>query len=78
MLALLQLVDGRYVEATESARMAVSLQPNNTEILGNLALVLAHTGNAEQAVAEMKERCGSTRPAGELPAARGRGLLHRP
>ena len=55
VLALLQLVDGRYVEATESARMAVSLQPNNTEILGNLALVLAHTGNAEQAVAEMEK-----------------------
>ena len=35
--------------------MAVSLQPNNTEILGNLALVLAHTGNAEQAVAEMEK-----------------------
>jgi adenylate cyclase len=55
VLALLQLVDGRYVEATESARMAVSLQPNNTEVLGNLALVLAHTGNAEQAVAEMNK-----------------------
>ena len=25
-----------------------------------------------------KRRCGSTRPAGELPAAGGRGLLHRP
>jgi adenylate cyclase len=53
VLALLQLVDGRPVEAIESARMAVSLQPNNTEILGNLALVLVHTGNTEQAVAEM-------------------------
>ena len=55
MLALLQLVDGRYVEAIESARMAVTLQPNNTEILGNLALVLVHTGNTEQAVAEMNK-----------------------
>jgi adenylate cyclase len=65
VLALLQLVDGRYVEATESARMAVALQPNDTEVLGNLALVLAHTGNAEQAVAEMNKalRLDPTPPA---------------
>jgi adenylate cyclase len=53
VLALLQLVDGRYIEATESARMAVTLQPNDTEALGNLALVLAYTGETGQAVAEM-------------------------
>ena len=65
VLALLQLVDGRYVEAIESARMAVTLQPNNTEILGNLALVLVHTGNTEQAVAEMQKalRLDPTPPA---------------
>ena len=55
VLALLQLVDGRYVEATESARMAVTLQPNSTEALGNLGLVLVHTGSPEQAVAEIEK-----------------------
>ena len=55
VLALLQLVDGRYVEATESARMAVTLQPNDPEALGNHGLVLVHTGSPEQAVAEMKK-----------------------
>jgi len=53
VLALLQLVDGRSVEAVESARMAVTLQPNNTEILGNLALVLVQSGSPEQAVTAM-------------------------
>ncbi len=53
VLALLQLVDGRPVEATQSARAAVGVQPNNPEAHGNLALVLAHTGEADQAVAEL-------------------------
>ena len=65
VLALLQLVDGRSVEAVESARMAVTLQPNDTEVLGNLALVLVHTGDTEQAVAEMDKalRLDPTPPA---------------
>ncbi|MDJ0896401.1 MAG: tetratricopeptide repeat protein [Alphaproteobacteria bacterium] len=55
VLALLQLVDGRPVEATQSARMAVAVQPNNPEAHGNLALVQVHTGEADQAVAELEK-----------------------
>jgi adenylate cyclase len=65
VLALLQLVDGRYVEATQSARMAVNLQPSNPEVLGNLGLVLVHTGETVQAVAEVEKalRLDPTPPA---------------
>ncbi len=53
VLALLQLVDGREVEARESANRAVAAQPNDAEIVGNLALILAQTGSRGQAVTEM-------------------------
>ncbi|MDB5523107.1 MAG: adenylate cyclase protein [Rhizobium sp.] len=54
VLALLQLVDGREVEARESANRAVQAQPNSAEASGNLALILAHTGNHDQAAAEIE------------------------
>ncbi|CAN7734083.1 adenylate/guanylate cyclase domain-containing protein [Rhizobium sp. LjRoot258] len=54
VLALLQLVDGRQVEARESADRAVEAQPNSAEAAGNLALILAHTGNHDEAVAEIE------------------------
>lgn len=53
VLALLQLVDGRDVEARDSANRAVEAQPNSAEAAGNLALILAHTGNHDQAVTEI-------------------------
>ncbi|MBZ9657273.1 adenylate/guanylate cyclase domain-containing protein [Phyllobacterium lublinensis] len=53
VLALLQLVDGREVEARDSASRAVSAQPNDAEAVGNLALILAQTGSRGQAVAEI-------------------------
>ncbi|PSH67863.1 adenylate cyclase [Phyllobacterium brassicacearum] len=53
VLALLQLVDGREVEARESASRAVAEQPNDAEAVGNLALILAQTGSRGQAVTEM-------------------------
>ena len=52
VLALLQLVDGREVEARESASRAVAAQPNDAEAVGNLALILAQTGSRGQAVTE--------------------------
>jgi adenylate cyclase len=55
VLALLQLVDGRTVEARESATRAVEMQPNNAEAFGSLALILAHTGDHEQAIVEMEK-----------------------
>ncbi len=55
VLALLQLVDGREAEAIDSANRAVTVQPNDAEAFGNLALVLAHTGSREQAVAELEK-----------------------
>jgi adenylate cyclase len=55
VLALLQLVDGRAVEARESANRAVEVQPNNAEAFGNLALILVHTGDHEQAIVEMEK-----------------------
>ena len=54
VLALLQLVDGREVEARESANRAVQAQPNSAEASGNLALILVHTGNHDQAAAEIE------------------------
>ncbi len=53
VLALLQLVDGREVEARESANRAVAAQPNDAEAVANLALILAQTGSRGQAVTEM-------------------------
>ncbi|SDP59726.1 adenylate cyclase [Phyllobacterium sp. YR620] len=53
VLALLQLVDGREVEARESANRAVATQPNDPEAVANLALILAQTGSRGQAVTEM-------------------------
>lgn len=55
VLALLQLVDGREVEARESVDRAVEAQPNSAEAFGNLALILAHTGNHDQAIVEMEK-----------------------
>ena len=65
VLALLQLGDGRHVEAVESARKAVAVQPSDPEAYGNLALVLAHTDSREQAVAELEKalRLDPTPPA---------------
>lgn len=53
VLALLQLVDGREVEARESANRAVAAQPNSAEAAGNLALILSQTGSHYEAVAEI-------------------------
>ena len=55
VLALLQLVDGRYAEAIDSANGAVTAQPSDPEAFANLALVLAHSGDHRQAVAEMEK-----------------------
>lgn len=55
VLALLQLVDGRNVEAMDSANRAVAAQPNDAEAFGNLALILAHTGRHEDAIIEMEK-----------------------
>ncbi len=55
VLALLQLVDGREVEARDSASRAVAAQPNDAEIVGNLALILAQTGSRAQAITEMEK-----------------------
>jgi adenylate cyclase len=54
VLALLQLVDGREVEARASANRAVAAQPNDAEAVANLALILAQTGSRAQAVTEME------------------------
>lgn len=51
VLALLQLVDGRPVEAQASARNAVGIEPNHAETLGNASLVLAHVGARTEALA---------------------------
>jgi adenylate cyclase len=53
VLALIQLVDGRHAEAIDSAKRAVVAQPNDTEAVGNFALVLAHTGDREAAKREI-------------------------
>lgn len=53
VLALLQLVDGRAVEAKDSAYRAVAAQPNDAEIVANLALILAYFGDSKQAIIEM-------------------------
>ncbi len=50
VLALLQLVDGRPVEAQASARTAVAVEPNHAETLGNASLVLAHVGARTEAL----------------------------
>ena len=55
VLALLQLVDGRHVEAINSANRAVTAQPNDSEAFGNLALVLAQTGNRERAITAIEK-----------------------
>ncbi|CAN7257540.1 tetratricopeptide repeat protein [Ensifer sp. ENS07] len=54
VLALLQLVDGRPLEAKESALRAVSAQPGDAEALANLALILAQTGEHEQALDDIE------------------------
>ena len=54
VLALLQLVDGRDVEAMDSANRAVAAQPSDAEAFSNLALILAHTGRHDEAIAEME------------------------
>ena len=54
VLALLQLVDGRNVEAMDFANRAVAAQPSDAEAFSNLALILAHTGRHDEAIAEME------------------------
>ena len=39
----------------DSANRAVAAQPNDAEAVGNLALILAHTGSRAQAIAEMEK-----------------------
>lgn len=55
VLALLQLVDGRPVEAQASARNAVAVEPNHAETLGNASLVLAHAGVRSEALAGLEK-----------------------
>lgn len=55
VLALLQLVDGRPVEAQASARNAVAVEPNHAETLGNASLVLAHAGARSEALAGLEK-----------------------
>ena len=54
VLAILQMVDGRYDEAIESARKAISLNPNDADSHLNLALVLSYGGEHDKAVRAMK------------------------
>ena len=55
VLALLQLVDGRPVEAQASASNALTVEPNHPEILGNASLVFAHAGSREEALAGLEK-----------------------
>ena len=55
VLALLQLVDGRAVEARASARTAVAVEPNHAETLGNASLVLVHAGARPEALAGLEK-----------------------
>ncbi len=54
VLALLQLVDGRDTEARQSAARAVAAQPSDPEAYANQALILAQTGEHEQAIADLE------------------------
>ena len=54
VLAFLQMLDGRYSEAIESARKTVSWSPSNAEAKMNLALVLAYAGRPADAVNEVE------------------------
>ncbi len=54
VLAVLQVVDGRYDEAIESVRKAVSLKPSDADAYLNLALILSYSGRPGEAVAEMR------------------------
>jgi adenylate cyclase len=48
------MLDGNHDEAVESARKAVSLDPNSAEAFANLALVLTYAGRSTEAVPAMK------------------------
>ena len=54
VLAVLQMVDGRYDDAIDSARKAVSLQPNDADAYLNLALILSYSGQPDEAVTVMR------------------------
>ena len=55
VLALLQLVDGRPVEARASARTALGAEPNHAETLGNASLIFVHTGARTEALAGLEK-----------------------
>ncbi len=55
VLALLQLVDGRPVEAQASARTALAAEPNHAETLGNASLIFVHTGARTEALAGLEK-----------------------
>ncbi|MHC4707773.1 MAG: tetratricopeptide repeat protein, partial [Planctomycetota bacterium] len=55
VLGVLQVVDGRYDEALESARKAVSLGPNSADAYVNLAIVLMFSGRPAEALAAMEK-----------------------
>lgn len=54
VLAILQMVDGRYDAAIDSASKAVSLQPNDADAYLNLALVLSYSGKPDEAVTVLR------------------------
>jgi adenylate cyclase len=58
----LQLDDRRHAEAVASGRRAVALNPNDAEAAGNLAVVLAFSGEPAEAVAAI-ERAQRLNPA---------------
>ena len=51
----MQLTDGRHQEAIQSARRAISLNPNDAEARANLGIVLAYSGQHEGAVTAIGE-----------------------
>jgi adenylate cyclase len=55
VLAILQLGDKRHADAIESARMAVRLNTNDAEAHANLALILAYSGEPDEAVRSIEQ-----------------------
>lgn len=79
VLGIVQMIDGEYTNAIDSARKAVTLAPNDAEAHINLALVLGAAGNLDDAVKEVESafRLNPKPPPGFLMIAGLTYYLHR-
>ncbi len=63
--------ESRYTDAVDAYRQALELDPNDVVALNNIALLLSHQGNPQQAITYLKQALSVAGPRSDLLDSRG-------